>query len=306
MRRLVVSKKYREDFWNNIVLDGKRNRLTVKYFQVIRNERFLSYTFLNLGLQAYFLTKLILPKAGVSRVLIGRKLFKRNIKRLRFFYKFDRKYKFKNFLKKHYKSNRNFGLDIINCLEMRLSVLLYRLKFTKSIYESCHIIKESVVLVNKKIIRSSNFIVQVGDILEIGLPYKLYYYERLKNRIIFKKKVQVGLRSKFYKVYRLIDTVPSNLEVNYRCMTGIVWSRVSGGSGGVSGVSRVGGLAFPFGYEKSQGTPRVMKRLPIPGPVGGVNYLYGGRPTAKRLLYVEKLQNMLLDGVFFYSFRGRL
>lgn len=87
---------------------------------------------------------------------------------------FDCAIKFHNFkrsilknLKAGNNSNVNVIKEILMYFEYRLDILLYRLSFFSSAYESRKYINSSLILVNNKICNNHNYIAKKGDIINI-------------------------------------------------------------------------------------------------------------------------------------------
>lgn len=100
-----------------------------------------------------------------------------------------------------------FKLKGIILLEKRLDTILYRMNFTKSLFESRQLINHGHVLVNNKIIKSASHLLKEGDLVQIK-----------QDSILFMKKA--------FKLPKIKDiiTLPKYLEVNYKNFSGILIS----------------------------------------------------------------------------------
>jgi small subunit ribosomal protein S4 len=110
--------------------------------------------------------------------------------------------KLKKLVLKYPKNKRLREKLLINYLESRLDVTLYRMGFSLSVLESGFFIKKGYVFVNGKQIFVKNFQLNSGD--------------KVKLSISLKKK-----NSFFYDIANRQNKVPSYLEVNFRSLEGV-------------------------------------------------------------------------------------
>lgn len=81
-----------------------------------------------------------------------------------------------------------YNNDFFNCLvflELRLNILLLRMKFVSKLLISNFLIKNNFVLVNNNI-KKKNYIVKIGDILSLSLSSSNIFFKR-RNKIIWRK-----------------------------------------------------------------------------------------------------------------------
>jgi ribosomal protein S4 len=85
-------------------------------------------------------------------------------------------------------SKKNFGninLFLIQTLESRLDVLLYRSFFTLSIRSARQLITHGHVFVNKKVVKTNSFILKKGDLIEINPKYHKLIYANIQRSFIW-------------------------------------------------------------------------------------------------------------------------
>lgn len=91
--------------------------------------------------------------------------------------------------------------------ETRLSTVLYRSHFSASVLESLIMILSGGVLVNKKVVRSTCYQLNIGDVYEVVDSFKQEKrYDLLEN----------------LRLHRLVVFQPRYLEVNHSIMAGIL------------------------------------------------------------------------------------
>ena len=91
-------------------------------------------------------------------------------------------------LKKVAYSKKNFGnnnLFFIQILERRLDTVLYRSFFTLSIRSARQLISHGHVFVNKKVVKTSSFILKKGDLIEINPKYHKLIYLNIQRSFIW-------------------------------------------------------------------------------------------------------------------------
>jgi small subunit ribosomal protein S4 len=176
--------------------------------------RFLRYSLLNvknfwkkrkkfLGLKSYFKSREDFRIK--SRQSCLKKTYRDSlteVRRVRLFFGFIKIKVLKNIVIKYSKFKRAREKALINCLESRLDVLVYRMRFSSSVLESSKKIKRGYIYVNGTRVITRNSILNSGD------------------------KIKLVFRSKNEKYFSVISTIqnkiPSNLEMNYKNLEGIL------------------------------------------------------------------------------------
>ena len=123
------------------------------------------------------------------------------IRKIRLFFGFIKVSTLKKLVTRYLKSKRSREKLLINFLESRLDVVLYRMGFSLSVLESAKYIKKGLVYVNETLILKRNHELNSGD----------------NVRIILKKKNH----SYFNKISNNQNKIPSYIEVNYKKLEGI-------------------------------------------------------------------------------------
>jgi ribosomal protein S4 len=95
----------------------------------------------------------------------------------------------------------------VSAFEVRLATLVYRSNFALSVLESYNMILSGSVLVNKKVVRNTNHVVQPGDVFEV--------VDSLKQEKLYDFFTMVGSS-------RLVLLQPLYLEVNYSILTAVL------------------------------------------------------------------------------------
>jgi ribosomal protein S4 len=101
----------------------------------------------------------------------------------------------------------HFLFRTVSSFESRLTTLVYRSNFSLSILESLHLVLSGNVLVNKKVIRNTNYSLNPGDVFELVDSAKQ------------EKRYDLRLKA---KERRLVLLQPTYLEVNYSVMSAIL------------------------------------------------------------------------------------
>lgn len=196
-----ICRKYTQDIFGYLIKKKKINKVLIYLINLKREnlERFKPF-FLDIT---------------VSKPLKRRKprsIYCKNLdtlKKLAFFYGGLRKKKIKQFGFVAKNSTNNFLDKFLMLLELRLSVIVYKMNFCNTILEAIQYIYLGYVLVNKTIIKNSHYIVNVGDIIEIINFKRKFCYDIFKNNALLKKLIEV-------QVHYLI--------INYEIMCCIVLS----------------------------------------------------------------------------------
>jgi small subunit ribosomal protein S4 len=174
--------------------------------------RFLRYSLLNmkdflgkrkklLGLQNSIKSKedfRIKPRNSCLKKFYRESL--NEIRKIRSFFGFLKIQTLKKLLLKYPKSTRSREKLLINYLESRLDIVIYRMGFASSILESSKFILNHLVKVNGSFVLKRNFQVNSGD------------------NIKFLGKVKSDF---FFNISNNQNKIPSNFEVNYKKLEGI-------------------------------------------------------------------------------------
>ena len=124
------------------------------------------------------------------------------IRKIRLFFGFLKIKTLKNLVSKYSKSKRSREKLLVNYLESRLDVVLYRMGFSSSVLESAKIVKKGFVYVNNTLILKRSYSLDSGDKIQIILKKKdKFFFEKISNNQ---------------------NKIPSNLEVNYKKFEGIM------------------------------------------------------------------------------------
>lgn len=147
-------------FWNN------RNKQNIfKKLKIFKN--------LARALKQTFEYKKLLKKLSKTKQVPKKKLYKERLfakQQFKNFYGCIPEYQLKNLFKKlkSKKDNNNILQKFIILLESRLDMVIYRSKITQTIFEAKQIINHGKIKINDKIITSSNFILNRGDIISLN------------------------------------------------------------------------------------------------------------------------------------------
>lgn len=136
---------------------------------------------------------------------------KRLVLRRQFFslYGFYRLKTFRKFLRKAVRRSTLFSAEgVLLQLETRLSVLVFRLGFVSSILAGISTVRQGLYFVNRAVVYDPDFIVKVGDVIEISYVYRYSIFRNLYVR----------------RCSRLVPVLcPRYLEVNYKLMCAILY-----------------------------------------------------------------------------------
>nr|QDA21756.1 ribosomal protein S4 [Proschkinia sp. SZCZR1824] len=100
---------------------------------------------------------------------------------------------------------KNLNQSFLEILEKRLDLIVFRAKFCHSVRNAQQLISHGKVLVNKKIVRSSSYLVQTGDLISV-IP-------SLKNFKLVESNIRKG---------EIWPIPPKYLIINYKTMQIIV------------------------------------------------------------------------------------
>lgn len=177
-----LCRKYTQDIFGYLIQKKKINKVII-YLLKLKKEKWERF-------KPFFLD-INVPKPLKRRK--SRSRFCKNLdtlKKLTFFYGGLRKKKIKQigFIAK--KKKGIFLDNFLTLLELRLSVIVFRMNFCKTILEAIHLIYGGYILVNKSIIKNINYVLKIGDLIEvINFKRKNYYNDFLKN--CFKKELVI-------------------------------------------------------------------------------------------------------------------
>ena len=122
------------------------------------------------------------------------------IRKIRLFFGFLKIKTLKRLVCKYSKSKRSREKLLVNYLESRLDVLVYRMGFSSSILESCKHIIKGLIKVNDITIFKRNFQVNSGDVISFNRSKNTNFFSSISNNQ---------------------NKIPSNLEVNFKKLKGI-------------------------------------------------------------------------------------
>jgi len=105
------------------------------------------------------------------------------------------------------KTNRKLNFFLIDKLEKRLDVVLYRSHFVPSIRAARQLISHKHVLVNKKTVKSNSYILKKGDLIEIETRHHDLIIANIKNN-------------------HLWPLIPKHLNINYKTFQILVFQDV--------------------------------------------------------------------------------
>jgi ribosomal protein S4 len=194
-----LCRKYTQDIFGNLIKKKKINKVII-YLLKLKKEKWERFK--------PFYLDINVPKPLKRRK--SRTRFCKNLdilKKLSFFYGGLRKKKIKQigFIAK--KKKGIFLDNFLLLLELRLCVIIFKMNFCKTILEAIHFIYAGYILVNKTVIKNINYIVKIGDVIEvINYKRKYFYINFIKN--CFKKQ--------------LLELQTHYLIINYELMSCIV------------------------------------------------------------------------------------
>lgn len=180
-----LCRKYGEDIWGTVLQKGKFNKTGEYLSNVDTRMKRLSRT------------------SAFKTILNDRK-------KVCLFYGGLKAYELLRYCKTaKYNGTGAFTDDVVSLLERRLAVVVYRMQFSRSIAEAITYIKRGYFLVNREVLFTGNYLVNVGDIIEVNPKYRKELWRELNDR----------LGKEFFPV-----TYPKYLEVNYQIMSGVLVS----------------------------------------------------------------------------------
>lgn len=74
---------------------------------------------------------------------------------------------FSNTFKRAQRMHGNTSLNFLRLLELRLSTIVWRLGFAKSIFQARQMVSHGHILVNGKVVNIASFQLRVGDVVEV-------------------------------------------------------------------------------------------------------------------------------------------
>lgn len=171
-----VCRKYIQDIWGNLLRKKKITNVII-YLLKLKKEKKLRYRPFFLDIKE--------PRPLKKRSIRSR--FSKNldtIKKISYYHGGLRKKKIKKYLTNSSFKEKKFITNFLSQLELRLAMIIFRMNICSTIFEANFLIYAGKVLVNKEVIKNINFIVKVGDIVEL-LNYvrlsKYTYYKSIRN-----------------------------------------------------------------------------------------------------------------------------
>jgi small subunit ribosomal protein S4 len=76
----------------------------------------------------------------------------------------------------------NFNDTVVSLLERRLAVVVYRLNLVSTVDQGIDLVKGGYFLVNRELICKPNYLVQIGDVVEVREEYRENLQEALELR----------------------------------------------------------------------------------------------------------------------------
>jgi small subunit ribosomal protein S4 len=194
-----ICRKYLQDIWGNLIRKKKITNVVI-YLLKLKQEKGLRY-------KPFFLdVKIAKPlKKRKSRSRFSKNLD--TIKKLSFFHGGLRKKLLKKYLLTSKKKKGIFVTNFLSLLELRLAAIIFRMNICYTILEANQLVYSGTVLVNKEVVKNINYIVSIGDIIEILPSERKKYYNFYKNLQGQKK---------------LLCIQPHFLQINYEILTSIV------------------------------------------------------------------------------------
>jgi ribosomal protein S4 len=140
------------------------------------------------------------------------------MRKLRYFYGFYKGYRSVFFKRlhaksKHFKFNRPERLGSL--LELRLDIVLVRLRFFSNVYKARRYISEFGVLVDDRLVKSFNLVLRQGQILSVKQEHKSVFKYKL---MCFLNPGQLFSSAKFDKESSVIDLELSKLTSYVRSL----------------------------------------------------------------------------------------
>lgn len=173
IKKNQFSKRIKKALWGHTLIKGKNFNL--RYYFYLLNKEYFNRK--KKGLKYEEKKKFVYNKrlTKYGKILLSRK------KLCNFYYLNLRQFKHFCELSEN-NNNNNFYNNLVSFLERRLVTMIYRMNFVFSILDGYNKIKSGFFLVNKKLILNPNYIVQVGDIIEVNSIYKQLVFNSLLLR----------------------------------------------------------------------------------------------------------------------------
>ena len=127
--------------------------------------------------------------------------------------------------KSSFPRQRSFNNKFLSLMECRLEVLLYRIFFVPTLFAGRQLINHKKVLINGKIVKSSNLLVKKNDVIELIDPIKTkFWVDGLRDRLAIKHANNFGQKkgSKFKVLKRIWPPLPPYVEINYKTLTAVL------------------------------------------------------------------------------------
>lgn len=178
-----LCRKYTQDIFGYLIKKKKINKVII-YLLKLKKEKWERF-------KPFFLD-INVPKPLKRRK--SRSRFCKNLdtlKKISFYYGGLRKKKIKQIGIIAKKKKGIFLDNFLILLELRLSMIIFKMNFCKTILEAIHLIYAGYILVNKTIIKNINYIVKIGDIIEIINFKREYYYNNFIQNCLKKQLIEL-------------------------------------------------------------------------------------------------------------------
>ena len=217
-------KKWQRFKTNNFFVERKNTffKRLRKIKRDFKQKRIIKKPFFKSKFQSKSLLTLLKEHRLIKRPERKKHLFKERLfakQQFKNFYGCIPEYQLKNlfFYLKNKTNNNNIIQKFIILLESRLDMVIYRSKITKTIFQAKQIINHGKIKVNNKIITSSNFILNRGDIITLNnfkVIKKFNYFNKTKKSIFkfFQKKKKIIKKKELLKKKPKIRLIQKDIK----------------------------------------------------------------------------------------------